>query len=185
MKPRIIMGLLLAMTVSGFSAARADCDCCCRPCGPARYEGHRPGAKVREQENREREARGFARFVKRLGLTEAQKSKIEGILQAERDKSLPLRQKLEDTWNRLRQSEQAATFDEAVVRTIAASQAQLVTEMTVGHARMQNQINALLTQEQRAAAEKFRPPWEAGCPEGFPLPVKDCAPREIGHCGGE
>jgi Spy/CpxP family protein refolding chaperone len=197
MKPQIIIGALLAITIGSASAAWADRDCDCRPGGPEWQEGHRPAVRGPGQGNREHEERDFARIGKALILTEAQKAKIEGIVQAERDKSAPLRQKLEDTWKKLRQAEQAAKFDEAAVRTIAASHAQWLTEMMVARARAQNQIHALLTTEQCAIADKLRPPIDDGGPGHFRLPRHESGPGhsrpprqksdygDMPHCGCE
>lgn len=118
-------------------------------------------------------------------------------MNAERDKSASLRQKLEDTWKQLRQAEQAAKFDESAVRTIAARQAQLVTEMTTIHARVQNQIHALLTPEQRIRADDsrpsikdggpgcFPPPMDVGAPGCFPPPPEWRSSRMMRHCDGD
>ena len=70
---------------------------------------------------REHEEQGFDRIEKALGLSDAQQAKFEGILQAERDKSAPLQQKLEVNRERFRQMELAAKFYETEVRTIATS----------------------------------------------------------------
>jgi Spy/CpxP family protein refolding chaperone len=183
MKSQMIIGVLLTMTIGSVSVVWANCDC--RPCGPGWREGHRQGGREAGQANREQEERGFSRFAKALGLTEAQKAKIEVIVQADRDKSAPLLRNLEDSWKQLRQAELAAKFDEAAVRSIAASQAQLVMEMTVGHARTRSQIHALLTPEQRTCAAKLRPPMEDGGPGFFHPPMEERSHREMLHCGDE
>jgi protein CpxP len=51
----------------------------------------------------------------------------------------------------------AQPFDEGAVRSLAAAQAGIRTELTVARARMQNRIHAVLTPEQRILAEKLRP----------------------------
>jgi Spy/CpxP family protein refolding chaperone len=197
MKPQIIFGALLAMTIGSVSAAWADRDCDCRPGGPEWRKGHRPAVRGPGQGNREHEERDFARIGKARELTEVQKAKIEGIVQAERDMSAPLRQKLEESWTQIRQAEQAAKFDEAAVRTIATSQAQRLTDMMVARARAQNQIHALLTTEQRAIVDKLRPPIDDGGPGYFRLPRHECGPGHfrppgqmcvyggMPHCGCE
>ena len=176
MKLRIIIGALLALTVGGVSAALADHGCDCRPCcseeqggrGPGKWEGMHDG-------------RGRERIGKALGLTETQQKKIDGIVQAEWDKIAPLRQKLEDSLKQLRQAEQTAKFDETAVRAIATNQAQIITEMSVSHARTRSQIHALLTPEQRARADKLRPPMGDGGPGLFPPPMESRSPREMRH----
>jgi len=149
---------LLTLTADGVSAAFVDPNSDCRPGAPARKEGQSPSDKGLRIKESEHEEQGFARLVKALGLSDAQKAKIEQILQAERDNSAPLRQKLEVNLKLLRREELAEEFDEAAVRNIATSQAQLVAEMMVSLARARNQIHSLLTLEQHAIAEKPRPP---------------------------
>jgi Spy/CpxP family protein refolding chaperone len=156
-KRQIILGAsaLLALAGDGVSAAFVESDGDCRPGGPAWKEGQSPTNKGPRQEKREHEEQGFARIEKALGLSDAQKAKIERILQAERDNSSPLRQKLEVNRKQLHQAEEAAKFDEATVRTIAESQAQLIAEMMVARTRVRNQIRSLLPPEQLAIAENL------------------------------
>jgi Spy/CpxP family protein refolding chaperone len=158
MKRRIIFGALLAVTAGSVSAAWAAPESDCRSGGSAVQEGKRSTDKVPRHGKREHEEQGFARIKKALGLSDAQQAKFEGILQAERDKSAPLQQKLEVNRKWFRQMELAAKFYETEVRTIATSQAQLIAEMIVARVRAQNQIHSLLTPKQRAIAEKLRPP---------------------------
>ena len=167
MKRRIIIGALLAITIGGVSAAWTASGCDCRPDG---QEGNGPPGRGPGPGNKEHHDPHFAQYAPELGLSDVQRAKIERILQAERDKSAPLRKKLEDNRQQLRKAELAAKFDEAAVRTIAARQAQLVTEMMVARARAHNQILSLMTPEQRTIAEKLRPPMEERGPGHFPPP---------------
>src|SRR4030042_1546787 len=52
---------------------------------------------------------------------------------------------------------EATPFDEAAVRSLAASQNETRTEMIVSRARVQSKIFALLSPEQREREKKFRP----------------------------
>ncbi len=185
MKLQIIIGSLLAMTIGSVPAVWADRDCDCRPGGPEWQERHQPAGKGPEEGKRERGKRDIDWITQALGLTETQRTKIEGIMQSERDKSTSLRQKLDDTWKQLRQAEQAAKFDEKEVRTIATNQAQLITEMTVVRVRTQNQIHSLLTPEQRAIAKKLRPPMEEHGPGHLPPPPGKNGPWCRPCCGCE
>jgi Spy/CpxP family protein refolding chaperone len=99
-------------------------------------------------------------MTKVLGLSDAQQTQIKAVFAAEREKSAPLMEKLAAYRQQLHDAAQAATFDEAAVRAIATNLAQAEIELTVARARAHNQINALLTTEQRALAEKLRPPME-------------------------
>jgi Spy/CpxP family protein refolding chaperone len=115
-------------------------------------EGGPPGGRMGKGSGRH-----FARLAKALDLTDAQKEQVKAILETEREKVAPLRQKLGDTREKIRQAVEAMPFDEAAVRTLAASQNETRTEMMVSRARVQSQIFALLSPEQREQAKKFRP----------------------------
>ena len=177
MKRRIIMAVLLAaVTAEGADGAWAHAAGSHGPGmgddeGCRAEEGMPPGP-------------GAGRMARVLGLSDAQQTKIEALLAAERDKSRPLREKLEASRKQLRQAERAAKFDEAAVRAISATQAQLITELTVISARTHNQINALLTPEQRALAERLRPPMdEQGA--GHRRPMRDHGPGPMPPLDGE
>jgi protein CpxP len=101
--------------------------------------------------------RGFARFAEKVGLTEEQKSRIQEIRAAEREKVQPLLQSLRANRKTLRGLAEAETFDEAAVRALAAEQAKLKTELTVSQLKVRSEVRALLTPEQRELAGKLRP----------------------------
>lgn len=101
--------------------------------------------------------RHFARLARALDLTDAQKEQVKAILETEREKVAPLRQKLGETREKIRRAVEATPFDEAAVRSLAASQNETRTEMIVSRARVQSKIFALLSPEQRERAKKFRP----------------------------
>jgi len=98
--------------------------------------------------------RFLARMTKSLDLNAEQQEKIKAIMDEHRNKVAPLRQSLDENRDNLRQAVKADTFDETAVRALATSQAAAKTELMVERARMQNQINALLTPEQRKLAEE-------------------------------
>jgi Spy/CpxP family protein refolding chaperone len=117
-----------------------------------------PAGDPPKWERGERHERGGERFLARmsetLDLSAEQQEKVKAILEEHRTRVAPLRQSLDEGRDNLRQAVKSETFDEAAVRTLAASQADTRTEMMVERARMQNRINALLTQEQRELAEE-------------------------------
>ena len=147
MKRQIIIGTILAATLAtGVSFASAT-----PPGGPAPdkscdMHGERgPGAK-----------HFLNRMAKELGLTADQKKQIGAILKAEQEQNAPTLKKLAEGRRQLDQAAEAATFDEAAVKALAANQAALMQEMMVSRARTRNQIHALLTPEQRDKAAKLR-----------------------------
>jgi Spy/CpxP family protein refolding chaperone len=101
--------------------------------------------------------RHFPRMANALDLTDAQKEQVKAILETEREKVAPLRQKLVETREKIRLAVEATPFDEAAVRSLAASQNDTRTELMVSRARVQSRILALLTPEQKERAKEFRP----------------------------
>jgi protein CpxP len=101
--------------------------------------------------------RHFAGLARALDLTDAQKEQVKAILETERERVAPLRQTLGETREKIRLAVEAEPFNEAAVRALAASQNETRTEMIVSRARVQSQIFALLSPDQRERAKKFRP----------------------------
>lgn len=92
-----------------------------------------------------------------LGLSEEQKAEVESIMNAEREKTRPLRQQLRKERRKLREATAQGAFDENQVRALAASQAEARTELVVSRARVKSKIYAILTTEQQTLAEKLHP----------------------------
>jgi len=101
--------------------------------------------------------RHMAKMTRVLDLSETQQAQIRAIVEEERTKTEPLRQRMAENREQMRQLVQADTFDEAAVRVLAAKKAEVGTELMVSRARTQNLIQAQLTPEQRKLAEKVRP----------------------------
>lgn len=99
-----------------------------------------------------------AHMAQRLKLTSDQQAKVTAVFAAEREKTAPLMQKISEYHKQLRDASRAATFDEAAIRAIATKKAQVEVELLVSFERTRSQVNALLTTEQRALAEKCPPP---------------------------
>lgn len=151
MKNPILIVALLAATVvcSALYAAAAD-----------PLAGFESGLVVEEPEGDAPEmvrGRHFARLAEVLELTPEQQEQIKSIRAAEEEKVAPLREQLREGRKQLRTAIESQPFNEAAVRTLAKSQAAIRTELIVSRARVQSQIHALLTPEQRTLAEKLRP----------------------------
>ena len=169
MKRKIVVGAVLAAVVTGSffgtvaSAASGkkmtsakSCDC--QKGGPGRGGD------------------GFLqKMAKELKLTAAQQEQVKAIITADRKKSAPLMEKMEEKREQLFEAATAEKFDEAAIRTLAAQKAELEVEMTVSRAKIRNSINAILTPEQRAKAEKMRPAGNAG--RGMMPPPPEDMPR--------
>jgi len=92
-----------------------------------------------------------------LELTDAQKVQIKAFLAEEREKGAAQQKKESELRRQLRQAEQAASFNEAAVRSAAAALAGIETERIVSRAKTRFRIQSVLTPAQRALAEKLRP----------------------------
>jgi periplasmic protein CpxP/Spy len=94
-------------------------------------------------------------FADYLDLTDAQQAQAKQILGKERPTAEPLIAQLAQTHQKMRTLEEASTFDEAAVRTLATKQAQTMTELIVQKARIKSELMALLTPDQKAKLVKF------------------------------
>lgn len=104
-------------------------------------------------------------FLSLLDLTDAQKSRISTINDAERAASEPIAAQLRDAHKAVEDAIAAGQFDEQQIRTLAATEAQLQVELTVARARHQAAVFQVLTSEQQTKLSKLRQAQRS--PEGF------------------
>ena len=103
-------------------------------------------------------AGGFeGRLAKVLKLSDAQQSQIKALQDAAREQDKALLDKLREGRSLLMQAAEATTFDEAAVRTLAADQSTSEAALIVSRTKLQSQIYALLTAEQRELLKNLRP----------------------------
>ncbi|MDO9080537.1 MAG: Spy/CpxP family protein refolding chaperone [Desulfuromonadales bacterium] len=100
------------------------------------------------------------RMTRILDLSEAQQASIKQVQAAEQEKTAALHEKKRELRQQLRQVETANALDENAVRVLSEQRGAIETELSISRARTHNQIDALLTPEQRQLAAKLRP--EAG-----------------------
>jgi Spy/CpxP family protein refolding chaperone len=108
-------------------------------------------------------------LLSHLDLTDAQRSQISQIDQAERIKTDLLMTQLWDARAAIEDATANGQFDEQRIRTLAAAEAQLQIEMTVARARQQAAIYQILTIEQRAKLSTLRATQR---PPGFPPSIR-------------
>jgi Spy/CpxP family protein refolding chaperone len=101
-----------------------------------------------------------AYIASQLDLTEAQKTEIKAILDAERPTIEPLVRQLVGTRKELRSVTDSGQFDESQVRALAEQQAQTITELIVAKERVKSKVYAVLTPEQRDKAAQMRARFE-------------------------
>ncbi|MFA5515287.1 MAG: Spy/CpxP family protein refolding chaperone [Desulfuromonadales bacterium] len=121
-----------------------------------------------DEDGKGRQKRPMSRLAESLNLTAEQQQQVRTILQAEQEKTAPLRTQMAEQRNKLRQAIHSGAED-ADIRTLAAEQAKVKTELMLLRAQGWRQINALLTPEQRELAKTALP---AACGAGQ------------GRCGG-
>ena len=109
-----------------------------------------------ERTNRPIIDRIVSRITRHLDLSDAQQAQVKSILEAERSKVAPLLADAVKNRQLLHESTTSGKFDEAQVRSLAAQQAQTMTEMIVEKERVKARIyNEVLTAEQRTKADQL------------------------------
>jgi Spy/CpxP family protein refolding chaperone len=98
--------------------------------------------------------RRIDRMSETLGLSAEQRSKVREIVDKARPAARELRDKLSDNRKQLWALMQQDKPNEGEVRKLADSQGKLVADMIVQRTRMQSQIRAVLTPEQRDALKQ-------------------------------
>ena len=94
-------------------------------------------------------------MARALGLTDDQKTKIKGIMEAVRPAEEARDQKREELHKQLEAATANGQFDEAKVRELANQQAALMADSIVDHERMKSQIYSLLSADQRTKADEM------------------------------
>lgn len=150
MNRQIITAVLLAALSVGLPGARAGA---ADEAGPDRFAPPDCGAMGMMPPPGEL----LSHLTRQLGLNEDQQTKVMAILASDREKSGPLQQKLKEQLKQLRSAIESEPYDEATVRAVATRKVQIEVELIVSQARVKSRINALLTPEQKAQAEKQPP----------------------------
>jgi Spy/CpxP family protein refolding chaperone len=99
-------------------------------------------------------------FTKYLDLTDAQQTQAKSILEKEKPVLKPLMEQMRQFDQQLHPYAEG-TYDEAKVRTLAAQQAQVETELTVQKTRIHNELFQILTPDQQAKLKEFEANREA------------------------
>ena len=107
-----------------------------------------------------------------LNLSDAQKTQVKAILDAERAATDPLQARSEEIHKQIEASVVNGQFDEAQVRALADQAGQLNADMMVEHIRAHSKMFSLLTPEQRVKAmemhKRMGGPHGPGGPMGGP-----------------
>ena len=148
MKKKIIIAVsVVALLVTGTIFAFAS---------QHRFGSHRFGGRALAGNPEKFIEHALNRAAIVLDLTDEQKTKVKAILEAEKPTVQPLVQQLAANRKELQQVTDNGQFNEAQVQAIATKQGQTLSQLIVEKERVQSQIYAVLTPEQRAKAEKMR-----------------------------
>jgi protein CpxP len=96
-------------------------------------------------------------IARKLDLTDAQKTQIQSMIQAERPNFQPLVKQLAANHEQMLVATRGGGFDEAQVRTLANQQAQTLAELMVIRERVISKVyNTVLTPDQKTKADALR-----------------------------
>lgn len=143
--PTLVVGALLtgSLVLAGPGGhGRGDCG----------GKGGGPGEMTFEQ-HEERMDRKLEMMGAVLDLTSEQKSQLETLFNQQYQDKQELRDQMHASREAMHEARNAKTFNEADFRAKAAKQAELKTEMMVAHAKLKQQVYALLTPEQQEKAD--------------------------------
>jgi len=87
-----------------------------------------------------------------LNLTDAQKTQVKAIMDAERAATEPSQGKIEEIHKQIEAATANGQFDETQVRALTSQAGQIMADQMVEHIRAHSKIFALLTPEQRTKA---------------------------------
>jgi Spy/CpxP family protein refolding chaperone len=89
------------------------------------------------------------RMAARLDLTTEQRDKVRAIVDKTRTQTRELRDQLSENRKQLQSLTQSGTAKESEIRKLADNQGKLIANMIVQRSKVQGEINAVLTPEQR------------------------------------
>jgi Spy/CpxP family protein refolding chaperone len=96
-------------------------------------------------------------IARKLDLTDAQKTQIQSMIQAERPNFQPLVKQLAANHEQMLVATRGGSFDEAQVRTLANQQAQTLAQLIVIRERVISKVyNTVLTPDQKTKADTLR-----------------------------
>ena len=120
--------------------------------------GGGPDGCMRGGQHRGPGGKGFnvERMSNRLNLTEEQRTQVQAIVDGNSEQMTDLRTRMQQNRETMRQLVQQTPFAEEEIRELADEQGDLKADMIVLRAQQRSEINAILTDEQRAQMENMR-----------------------------
>jgi Spy/CpxP family protein refolding chaperone len=115
-----------------------------------------PGFGGREGQRPEGGFGDRMRLGERLGLTEEQRGKIKAVLESHKDEVRPLAEKMMAERKALRELIHAGTVDESAIRAQVAKAATVEADLAVARAKVAQEIQPLLSPEQKQRAKELK-----------------------------
>lgn len=147
-----IKAVLIAIALTGSVAAGIAV---ANPGGDAQSCGRGHHAMGYGRHHSDHESR-IERMADVLGLTQEQRDAVRAIIDKSRPQKRALRDTLSEHRRQLRALTQQGIPSEGEVRQIADAQGRAIADMIVLRTRIQSDINAVLTQEQREKMQEMR-----------------------------
>lgn len=98
----------------------------------------------------------FGPALRRLELTEDQRSRVRQITESHRDEQRAIADRARKAHEALREVTESPTFDESAVRARAADVASVEADMAVARARLYNEVYQILTPEQQTTLKTLQ-----------------------------
>ena len=148
---RSFKAVLIATTLTGSVVAGIAL---ANPQGDAESCGRGHHAMGSGRHHGDHESR-IERMADVLGLTKDQRDSVRAIVDKSRPQKRELRDKLTQNRKQLRALTEQGTTKESEVRALADAQGRAIADMIVLRTKIQGDINAVLTQEQREKMQNF------------------------------
>lgn len=127
-------------------------------CGVAFAEADiRPSFEDRQERMESKQEKRLEVMAGVLDLSESQQAQIRAIHEQERVAMEGTMEQIREGQEQMRILLESDTFDEAAIRSLAKTQAELKAEMFVSRARTKHEVFQQLTSEQQDLAKKIKP----------------------------
>lgn len=145
-KMLMLMGVVMGVSTGSLSA---DCGGCGDKGGAKRGEAREKGKKGGER-------RGSGKMMKELGLSDEQKEQMKAIGKKNHESIKNLMKKMQEARKKMQEASRNENIDEAAIRAISKEVADTMTDITIAKSKMHKEMQAIMTDEQKAKAKELR-----------------------------
>lgn len=155
-KMLMLMGVVMGVSTG---CLRADCGGCGdnkggAKCGEERGKGKRGGSSKCDTKGKKRGGRG--NMMKELGLSDEQKEQMKAIGKKNQESMKNLMTKMHESRKKMRDASMNENVDEAAIRALSKEVADTIAELTIQKSKMHKEMQAIMTDEQKAKAKELR-----------------------------